>query len=189
MRAPNAGRMSLVSEATKQRRATLRPLKWTRNLGWKWPEISGAGSPRTASWRSDDPGDDFLFGQPAAAMIGETGVVVAEDPGPVEATGHARERSRARRGAGRSRSGRGSCRRGNRFCVAPRAFDQPRQRGERRVRIIGRKEMAEAGEPARFFEMEVGNEQGISTARRARRRGWRGNHVRRTKREPWPLTS
>ena len=44
--------------------------------------------PRVAAHRfvaEDDPGDLDLVGELAAAMIGEAGIVVADDPGPVEA--------------------------------------------------------------------------------------------------------
>ena len=45
----------MVAEATKQRRDTCRPLSCSRSLGWKWPDISGRGSSRTASWRRMRP--------------------------------------------------------------------------------------------------------------------------------------
>ena len=97
-----------------------------RSLGWKWPDISGRGSSRTRFVAKDDPADFHLLDEPAAAMVGEAGVVVADDPGPVEPRRSARSASRApRRAGGRSRSGRGSCRRGNR--AASRRSARPRR--------------------------------------------------------------
>ncbi len=77
--------MILVGETTKQRRDTRRPLQVQSKLGM---EVTGHLRPRIAAHglvAEDDPGDlDFVV-EPAAAMIGEAGVVVADDPGPVEA--------------------------------------------------------------------------------------------------------
>ena len=46
---PNAGKIILLGDTTKQRRETRRPFRFMRSLGWKWPEISGRASPRTTS--------------------------------------------------------------------------------------------------------------------------------------------
>lgn len=53
--APKAGRISLRSVATKQRRETLRPRRLIRSLGWKCPESSGRVSAGSASWRRRRP--------------------------------------------------------------------------------------------------------------------------------------
>ena len=76
--------MILVADATKQRRETWRPLRCTRSLGWKWPEISGRGLVAHRFVAKDDPAELDLVLDAAAAMVGEAGIVVADDPGPVE---------------------------------------------------------------------------------------------------------
>jgi hypothetical protein len=92
-------------------------------------------------------------------MIDEAGVVVAGDPHPVEPRGEA-----GQQGAGVVRkavaaeavmeavpeaveSGRAA------------ALDVAGERGQGRMRIIGREQLAEPREPARLFEVQVGDQQ------------------------------
>src|SRR5947209_9201624 len=100
----------------------------------------------------DDPAELDLVRDAAAAMVGEVRVMVADDPGPVEPC-----RQRAQQFAG--------------VCGQPiaaeavvetvaeaiepiraGALDLGRERGQRRMRIIGRKELTQAREPARLLE-------------------------------------
>ena len=181
---PNAGMMILFAEATKQRRETWRPLRCSRSLGWKWP---GNFRPRLVAHgfvAKDDAADFDLVRDPSAAMVGEARVVVADDPGPVEprvSSSAIRARSPA---GGRSRtvvkavaeaeeaSGAGS-------------LHLAGKRGQRRMRIIGRKELPEPREPARLFEVQVGDEQRLLGGPEQRAGGGSRRTFRlRTKREP-----
>ena len=80
---PKAGRISLVAVATKQRRETGGPML-NAKLGVEMAGISGAGSSADGLVAKDHPVDLGLLNDPAAAMVDEAGVVVADDPGPVE---------------------------------------------------------------------------------------------------------
>ena len=134
-------------------------------LGMK---VAGNFRARLAAHRfvaKDDAAGHDLFLDPSAAMVGEAGIVVADDPHPVETLRSGRSAARGRWPAGgRSRSGRGSCRRGNRGARAPVALDVGGKRAQRRVRIIGRQELPEPREPARFFKVQVGDQQRLPAA-------------------------
>ena len=133
----------------------------------------------------DDAGDLHFVGEAAAAMVGE-----ARDRGCRRSRSSRARRSvleklaRLLRAADRSRSGRGSCRQGSRAASAPRPLHLRGQRGQRRVRIIGRKELPEAREPARLFEVQVGDQQRLLLRPEERAFGVRGTSRQRTKREP-----
>ena len=92
-------------------------------------------------------------------MIGKAGIVVAEDPGPVEPGGQ-RQQHRPRR-FGQAVAAELVVK-AVAEAVEPLdagAIDHLGQRGERRLAVVGRQELAELGVPARFFEMEVGDQQ------------------------------
>ena len=52
--------------------------------------------------------------------------------------------------------------RGSRASDPPLHADRRELFGQRRDRIIRRKHLPEPGEPARFFQMQVGDEQGLA---------------------------
>src|SRR5437764_15021799 len=92
-------------------------------------------------------------------MVGEARIMVANDPGPLEPAGE----------VGQARAGRLGQALAPELVVeavaeakeAPGAgaLELAAERSQRRVRIVGRKELASLGEPARFFEMQVGDQQ------------------------------
>ena len=177
--------MSFVADSTKQRRETRRPLRCSRSLGWKWPEISGRGSPRHRLVAKHDPADFHLVLDCAAAMVGESGIVVADDPHPVEPRCQlGQQLARARRAVDRSRSVMEAVAEAIEALRAA-AFHFGSERRQRRMRIIGRKELPKPCEPARLFEMQVGDEQRLARrAKTARRRLSPRMFRLRTKREP-----
>ena len=66
------------------------------------------------------------------------------------------------------------------------ALDLAASARQRRVRIVGRQELAEPREPARFFEVQVGDQQRLLRRPEERAVGRRRRTFRlRTKREPW----
>ena len=145
-----------------------------RSLGWKWPEISGRGSPRTASWRRTIP--------PSSTSSAIRPPQWSAKPGSWLPTIQVQSRrdvsdgqqlAGARQAAGRSRSGRGSCRRGNRGVVAPVRSTSVGERGQRGMRIIRRQELPEPGEPARFFEVQVGDQQRLRAGQKSAPSGGR----------------
>ena len=75
--------MILVLDTTKQRRETRRPRTLSLSLGWKWPE-SPAWVVADRLVPQDDAAKFDFLGEAAAAVIGEAGVVVADDPRPVQ---------------------------------------------------------------------------------------------------------
>src|SRR4051794_3340360 len=97
----------------------------------------------------DDSAELDLVGDPAAAMVGEARIVVADDPRPVE----------PRRQLGQKLAGAGGEPVATEAVVeAVAEAEQPGragppnlagERAQRRVRIIRREELAETGEPAR----------------------------------------
>ena len=120
-----------------------------------------------------------------AAMIGEARVVVADDPHPVEPRGHRREQFA--RGGGQAVAAEAVVEAVAEAIEPARAavLDIALQRGQRRLRIVRRQELAEAREPARFFEVQVGDQQRVlgRPVERAVGAGER-SPGRRTKREP-----
>ena len=65
------------------------------------------------------------------------------------------------------------------------ALDLRSKRGQGRVRIVGRQELPEPGEPARLLKVQVGDEQrALRAAKTARRPTSPGTFRLRTKREP-----
>jgi hypothetical protein len=109
----------------------------------------------------DDPGDRDLVHKPAAAMIGKAGIVVADDPRPVEA---GRQPFEQRPGVGREPLATEPVVEAVAEAVEPSragTLDLAREPAQRRVRIIGRQELPETCEPARLFEVQVGDEQRV----------------------------
>ena len=106
-----------------------------------------------------DAGDLDFFLKLAAAMVGEARVVVADDPGPVEPAGELGQQCASLVGQALAAE-----------CVVEAvaeaeqppgagALDLGGKRAQRRVRIVGRKELSEPREPARFLEVQIGNQQ------------------------------
>jgi hypothetical protein len=127
----------------------------------------------------DDAGDLDFAGQPAAARVGEARVMVADNPGPVEAAGEIGEQRASVRwqpvtadavveavaeAEEPSRAG---------------LFDDRGERAQRRLRIIGREELPEPRVPARLFEVQIGDQQRIFRAPEERAVGRRLDYVAR----------
>ena len=152
-------------------------------------EMAGHFRARVAAHRfvaKDDPGNLQLVGQAAAAMVGEAGIVVADDPDPVELRRSFAVSKIARRG-GQSVAAEAVVE------AVAEAVDAlgagplhlARQRRQRRVRIVWRKELPEPGEPARFLEVQVGDQQRLLGGPIKRTFCSRDEGLdRRTKREP-----
>ena len=99
----------------------------------------------------DDAGYLAFLLDPAAAMVGEARVVVADDPDPVEA--RRQRQQQLARGGGEPVAAEAVVE-----AVAeaierlhPSLGDQAAQRGESRLRIIRWQELSEPREPARLF--------------------------------------
>jgi len=110
----------------------------------------------------DDPAEFDLLGDAPAAMVGETRIVVADDPCPVETRGERRQQlARARVEAITAEA---IVEAVTEAIEAGRArpLDLTSERGQRRVRIIGRKELAGQREPAGFFKVQIGDEHGLA---------------------------
>ena len=179
--------MILVGETTKQRRETLAALEvaagaWDGN-GRRFP---GRGSPRTASWRRTIP--------PISTSPRSVPPQWSAKPGSwlptiqVQSSAAVSSVSSSRALAGSRSQPKRSWKLSPRQIEARRAgaLDLGRERGQRRMRIIGRKELPEPREPARLFEVQVGDEQRLlrGPEQRAVRRSRRTFRLR-TKREPW----
>ena len=143
----------------------------TRSLGWKWPEISGRGSSRTASWRRMIP--------PTSTSSAMRPPQWSAKPGSWLPTIQVQSRRDGERGQQRARAGRQPVAAEAVVEAVAEAIEARRagaldlagERGQRRVRIIGRQELAEPREPARLFEVQVGDEQRLLRGPdRARRR-------------------
>jgi hypothetical protein len=101
---------------------------------------------------------DLLLDSPAA-MVGEPGIVVADDPRPVEPPGKV-EKQFARIG-GKPLASEAVVE------AVAKAVDPPRagalrflrERRQRRVLIIRGQELPQPREPARFFEVQVGKQE------------------------------
>ena len=154
--------MILLADLTKQRRETLAALEVQPELGM---EMAGDFRARVVALgfvAEDDSADLDLVRDPAAAMVGESRVVVADDPGPVEPRREAPSAVRGRRPAGgRSRTVVEAVAKAIEASRAA-ALDLGGERRQRRVRIIRRQELAEPSEPARLFEVQVGDEQRLA---------------------------
>ena len=133
-----------------------------------------------------DSGDFDLVGKMPAAMVGKARVVVADDPGPVEAGG---ELGQKRPRVGRQPIAAEAVMEAVAEAiegVRPGPLDHGRERGQRRVQIIGRKELPEAREPARFLEVQIGDQKRVPVGPEQRSVTRREEMFRlRTKREPW----
>ena len=94
--------MSLVADSDEAAPRDVAALEVKPQLGM---EMAGDFGPRLAAHgfvAKDDPGDLDLVRDPAAAMVGEAGIVVADDPRPVERARSARSAARGRRPGSRS---------------------------------------------------------------------------------------
>ena len=111
---------------------------------------------------AEDHAADFgLLGKRPSAMIGKARVVVADDPHPVEPRGHRREQF-ARRG-GQPVAAEAVVEAVAEAIEPARAalLDIALQRSQRRLRIVRRQELAKPREPARFFEVQVGDQKRV----------------------------
>ena len=150
-----------VSVATKQRRETCRPRWWMRSLGWKWPDELGPGLAGIGLVAQDQPVHLGLLDDLAAAMVGDARIVIAGDPGPARRSRSARSAASRASAGSRSqpwRSWKLSPR--HQISAAPVAAAMRGQIGQGRDRIVGRQHLPALGEPARFLEMEIGDQQG-----------------------------
>src|SRR5438309_164317 len=125
-------------------------------------EVAGNFRPRLLAdgfVAKDDAADLDLLLDAAAAMVGEAGIVIADDPCPVEIR---------RKGAQQiARSGRQP------FAaeavmktvaetvqpLCPGPLNLGRKGGESRMRIVRREKLPEPREPARLLEMQIGDQQ------------------------------
>ena len=107
----------------------------------------------------DDPGDLDLFLELAAAMVGEAGVVVADDPGPVEPAGELGQQCAGLIGQALAAESVVEAVAEAEQPPGAGALDFAGERAQRRMRIIGREELTEPREPARLLKVQIGNEQ------------------------------
>ena len=136
-------------------------------------EMAGDFRPRLVAngfVAEDDSAELDLVRDAAAAMVGEARIVVADDPGPVELRGEfGQQFARARR---QPIAAEAVVEAVAEAIEARRAgaLDLGGERGQRRMRIVGRQELPEPREPARLFKVQVGDQQrllgGPVTARR-----------------------
>ena len=107
---------------------------------------------------NDPPDFDFVL-NPPTAMVGEARIVIAYDPGPVEARGQIRKQrpgllrqTIASEAVVETITEAKEARRAS-------ALHLGGKRGQRRVRIIGWEKLSESREPACLFQMQIGDQQ------------------------------
>ena len=130
------------------------------SLGWKWPDSSGRGSAGSASWRRRRPSTSASSTMSPPQWIGDAGIVVAGDPGPAGRSGEGDQHLAGPRGKAVAAVAVVEA-----VAEAPDLLGAGRdgergEIGEGGDRIVGRKHLPQPGEPARFLEMEVGDQQG-----------------------------
>lgn len=97
--------------------------------------------------------------EPAAAMIGKAWIVIANDPNPFEPISETAQKLTCIRRQAVAAETVVEAVAKTVEALRAGAFHLFGQRRQRRVRIIWRQELSEPREPARLFEMQVGNEQ------------------------------
>ncbi len=166
----------MVAVATKQRRATLRPLSESLSLGWKCPDKLGPRLGGIGLVAQQQPVDLGLVDDLAAAMIGEPhrrSIVIARDPRPARPRGQAaQQRARVVRQPFAAPGIMETVAEAPDFLRA-RRFDQRGEFAQRRMRVVGRQHLPAGGIEARLLEMQVGDQQRTPRrpAQRARHQG------------------
>src|SRR5258708_15475022 len=107
----------------------------------------------------NDPCDLGFDLDPSAAMVGKIEIVIADDPGPVETRG---ERGEQLAGVGWEPIAAKAVMEAVAETIDPGCvctLDFCGKFRERRVRVVGRQELAETRKPACFFKMQISNEK------------------------------
>lgn len=107
----------------------------------------------------DDAGNLRLLFDPSTAIVGKTWIMIADDPGPIELQGESAQQlaSAIRQAFAAKAIVEAVAKAIEPLCSC--TFDLRCKRAQGRMRIIRRKELAEAGEPARLLKMQIGDEQ------------------------------
>src|SRR4051794_10839955 len=114
---------------------------------------------------------DFVF-EAAPTGVGKAGIVIADDPDPLEASGQSRQqRARVRRQAFAAEAVVEAVAEAIELHSAG-LLDLRSEGAQRGMRIVRWEELAEARKPARFFKVEVRNQQ-RSPTRPEKRTGMR----------------